>query len=58
MRIATALLLATFFAALPLAVQDGAAPSLDGGEWINTNEPVALEDLRGRIVLLDFWTFG
>src|SRR5262245_38794484 len=33
------------------------APSLDGGiAWINTENPIAIEDLKGRIVLLDFWT--
>ncbi len=34
------------------------APSLDGGvEWFNTAEPIDLRDLRGKIVLLDFWTY-
>src|SRR5262245_2141365 len=34
-----------------------AAPSLDGAiTWLNTDNPIKLEDLRGRIVLLDFWT--
>ncbi len=34
-----------------------AAPSLQGGaDWLNTSAPLALEDLKGRIVLLDFWT--
>jgi thiol-disulfide isomerase/thioredoxin len=34
------------------------APELYGaGGWINTAEPLTLAGLRGRIVLLDFWTF-
>lgn len=34
------------------------APSLDGGvEWLNTKEPLSLKDLRGKVVVLDFWTF-
>ncbi len=35
-----------------------AAEFPDGLDWINTDEPVSLESLRGRIVLLDFWTYG
>jgi thiol-disulfide isomerase/thioredoxin/DNA-binding beta-propeller fold protein YncE len=30
----------------------------EGLEWLNTDRPLSLEDLRGRIVLLDFWTYG
>jgi hypothetical protein len=26
-------------------------------EWINSDRPISLRDLRGKIVLLDFWTF-
>jgi thiol-disulfide isomerase/thioredoxin len=33
------------------------APDLRPGQWINS-EPLALEDLRGKVVLLEFWTFG
>ncbi len=33
------------------------APPLATGTWINS-KPLALESLRGRVVLLDFWTFN
>ncbi|MCX8036315.1 MAG: thioredoxin-like domain-containing protein [Candidatus Sumerlaeia bacterium] len=29
----------------------------DGLEWLNTARPLRLRDLRGKIVLLDFWTY-
>jgi DNA-binding beta-propeller fold protein YncE len=33
------------------------APELDGGfGWLNTAGPIKLQDLRGKIVILDFWT--
>ena len=34
------------------------APSLEGKEqWLNTAGPIDLRDLRGKFVLLDFWTY-
>ena len=34
------------------------APDFPQGlEWLNTAEPLSLEKLRGKIVLLDFWTY-
>jgi len=29
-----------------------------GAEWLNTNRPLTMKELRGKIVLLDFWTSG
>ena len=37
--------------------ESASAPDLATGEWINS-EPLKLQDLRGRVVLIEFWTFG
>lgn len=35
------------------------APELTGGiGWLNTDKPLSLSALKGKIVLLDFWTYG
>ena len=35
------------------------APELAGGRgWLNTDKPLSLAALRGKVVLLDFWTYG
>jgi thiol-disulfide isomerase/thioredoxin len=33
------------------------APEITGGPWLNS-EPLSLERLRGRVVLVEFWTYG
>ena len=34
------------------------APELEGGvEWLNVGGPISIKDLRGKVVVLDFWTF-
>jgi hypothetical protein len=57
--------LALFFlaAAAPAAAQNPVnrpAPELVGGPWLNMpeNKPVTLSSLRGKVVVLHFWTFG
>lgn len=44
----------TVYAAQPL---DRPAPDWNGSQWINT-DPLTTEDLEGRVVLVEFWTFG
>ncbi|HTN60547.1 MAG TPA: cytochrome c biogenesis protein DipZ [Devosia sp.] len=37
---------------------EGAAPSLNGAvEWLNS-PPLTTEELRGKVVLIDFWTYS
>jgi hypothetical protein len=33
------------------------APEVTGRPWINS-EPLSLAGLRGRVVLVEFWTYG
>ena len=54
--IAIALLaLAAPAAAEPRAGQP--APELTGERWINS-APLSISALRGRVVLVEFWTYG
>ena len=39
------------------AAKANAAPEFAEGNWINSNQ-LTLEKLRGRVVLVEFWTFG
>jgi thiol-disulfide isomerase/thioredoxin len=54
----TKLLLSPFGSSTEYKSSESAtAPELASGEWINS-EPLKLKDLRGRVVLVEFWTFG
>ena len=42
----------------PTAFRQAGRMSLEGGVgWINTGGPIRLDELKGKIVLLDFWTY-
>jgi hypothetical protein len=34
------------------------APELENDVWLNTDGPLRLANLRGKVVLIDMWTFG
>jgi hypothetical protein len=36
----------------------GTAPELAGDTWLNTTVPLRLANLRGKVVLVEMWTFG
>jgi hypothetical protein len=59
-RLLGALALGVLVAAGPVAAQPRpgvAAPDLHGGPWINSR-PLTLGELRGRVILVEFWTYG
>jgi len=46
-------------AAFQINAQTQRAPELTGGiSWLNTDSPISLSALKGKVVLLDFWTYG
>lgn len=59
-------ILATLAVAAPRAAAQAAPPAQRvlvpefpaNAAWINTERPLSLRALRGKIVLLDFWTYG
>ena len=36
----------------------GLAPELTNNTWLNVDSPLRLADLRGKVVILEMWTFG
>ncbi|PKO14355.1 MAG: thioredoxin [Chloroflexi bacterium HGW-Chloroflexi-10] len=42
----------------PVLPDLGVAPELTNDLWLNTAEPLRLADLRGKVVLIEMWTFG
>lgn len=36
----------------------GRAPELANEVWLNTDQPLQLAELQGKVVLLEMWTFG
>ena len=58
------LLLLTFFAQAqrsPEELYEGEYPAPEfppGLDWINIDEPLTMAGLQGKIVILDFWTYG
>ncbi|MBI2341061.1 MAG: redoxin domain-containing protein [Deltaproteobacteria bacterium] len=43
---------------IPVSSAAQEAPDFPSGmEWLNTGGPLSLKELRGKVVLLDFWTY-
>lgn len=42
----------------PVLKDFGPAPELNNDVWLNVDQPLRLADLRGKVVLLEMWTFG
>jgi hypothetical protein len=49
--------LAAAFAGGEPASVDRPAPEIAAGPWINS-APLSMTGLRGRVVLVEFWTYG
>ncbi len=43
---------------LPPLDDAGPAPEIDNDIWVNSDVPLTLASQRGKVVLLEFWTFG
>ena len=36
----------------------GEAPEIENEIWLNADAPITLASQRGKVVLIEFWTFG
>jgi hypothetical protein len=61
LRIALSLVVWTVLASVSAHAQaprmGQAAPEITGGRWINSR-PLDMRALRGRVVAVEFWTYG
>ncbi len=56
--LAVALVLAWPVTGMTVSLRIGQpAPEITGERWINT-EPLSMAALRGRVILVEFWTYG
>ena len=39
------------------AIMGRAAPEISGTNWLNS-KPLSMAQLKGRVVLVEFWTYG
>lgn len=46
-----------FLSSVEASLIDQPAPELSNTVWINS-APLRLADLRGKVILLEFWTYG
>jgi hypothetical protein len=52
-----AVLVSATLAGADVVAPGAPAPELAKGAWINS-DPLTMQSLRGRVVLVDFWTYG
>lgn len=50
-------LIAIFAAGVAVAETGKPAPEISGHTWLNS-KPLTLAELKGKVVLVEFWTFG
>jgi hypothetical protein len=58
LALTTVMLLGGWSATAAISLRVGTpAPEITGAPWINS-APLSLTQLRGRVVLVEFWTYG